>query len=48
LESAVIVALAGRLLRRLRHGDPVATRVALRKSDFIAAFAIGVSKGLPG
>jgi farnesyl-diphosphate farnesyltransferase len=47
-ESAVIVALAGRLLRRLRHGDPVATRVALRKSDFIAAFAIGVSKGLPG
>ncbi|HEY4470744.1 MAG TPA: squalene synthase HpnC [Stellaceae bacterium] len=47
-ESAVIVALAGRLLRRLRRGDPVATRVALRKSDFIAAFAIGVSKGLPG
>jgi farnesyl-diphosphate farnesyltransferase len=47
-ESAVIVALAGRLLRRLRNGDPVATRVALRKSDFIAAFAIGVSKGLPG
>jgi farnesyl-diphosphate farnesyltransferase len=47
-ESAVIVALAGRLLRRLRHGDPFATRVALRKSDFIAAFAIGVSKGLPG
>ena len=47
-ESAVIVALAGLLLRRLRHGDPVATRVALRKSDFIAAFAIGVLKGLPG
>src|SRR5690349_19558646 len=33
-ESAVIVELAGRLLRRLRHGDPVATRVALRKLDF--------------
>jgi farnesyl-diphosphate farnesyltransferase len=47
-ESAVIVALAERLLRRLRHGDPVATRVALRKSDFLAAFAIGVSKGFRG
>jgi farnesyl-diphosphate farnesyltransferase len=47
-ESAVIIALAERLLRRLRHGDPVATRVALRKSDFLAAFAIGVSKGFRG
>ncbi len=47
-ESAVIVDLAGRLLRRLRRGDPVATRVALRKSDFIAAFAIGVSRGFRG
>ena len=47
-ESAVIVELAGRLLRRLRHGDPVATRVALSKSDFLAAFAIGVSKGFRG
>lgn len=48
LESAVIVALAGRLLRRLRHGDPVAARVALSKSDFLAAFAVGVSRGLRG
>jgi farnesyl-diphosphate farnesyltransferase len=47
-ESAVIVELAGRLLRRLRHGDPVAVRVALSKSDFVAAFAIGVSRGLRG
>jgi hydroxysqualene synthase len=47
-ESAVIVALAGRLLRRLRHGDPVATRVAMSKSDFLAAFAIGVSRGFRG
>jgi farnesyl-diphosphate farnesyltransferase len=47
-ESAVIVELAGRLLRRLRDGDPVATRVALRKSDFLAAFAIGVSRGFRG
>ncbi len=47
-ESAIIVALAGRLLHRLRHGDPVAGRVALRKSDFLAAFAIGVSRGFRG
>jgi squalene synthase HpnC len=44
-ESAVIVELAGRLLRRLRHCDPVATRVALRKLDFLAALAVGVSRG---
>ena len=44
-ESAVIVELAGRLLRRLRHGDPVATRVALRKPDFLAALAVGVWRG---
>jgi squalene synthase HpnC len=47
-ESAVIVGLAGRLLRRLRHRDPVATRVALSKADFLAAFAIGVSRGFGG
>jgi hydroxysqualene synthase len=47
-ESAVIVALAERLLRRLRHGDPVAARVALSKSDFLAAFAVGVSRGFRG
>src|ERR1700726_2599145 len=34
-ESAGIVELAGRLLRRLRHGDTLATRVGLRKSDFL-------------
>lgn len=47
-ESAVIVALAARLSRRLRHGDPLAARVALRKSDFLAAFAIGISRGFRG
>ena len=47
-ESAVIVDLAARLLRRLRHGDPLASRVGLRKTDFIAAFVTGVSKGFPG
>ena len=47
-ESAVIVALAERLLRRLRHGDPVVTRVALSKFDFLAAFAVGISRGFRG
>jgi hydroxysqualene synthase len=42
-ESAVIVELAARLLRLLRRGDPLAARVKLRKSDFIAAFVIGAS-----
>jgi len=42
-EAAVILDLARRLLGRLRRGDPVRTRVALRKSDFLAAFVIGVS-----
>jgi farnesyl-diphosphate farnesyltransferase len=42
-EAAVILDLARRLLGRLRHGDPIRTRVALRKSDFLAAFVIGVS-----
>ena len=41
-ESAVIVALAGRLARRLRCGDPLAARVKLTKADFAAAFLIGV------
>jgi farnesyl-diphosphate farnesyltransferase len=42
-ECGVIVELAARLRRRLRQGDPVATRVKLRRSDFFAAFVIGVS-----
>ena len=33
LEVAVIVGLARRLARRLRRGDPVATRVKLQKTD---------------
>jgi hydroxysqualene synthase len=47
-ECGVIVELAARLLRRLRRGDPVATRVKLRKSDFFVAFVIGVSGHLRG
>ncbi len=45
-ECAVIVELAARLLNRLRRGDPVAARVKLRRSDFLAAFVIGVSGSL--
>src|SRR5208282_1016864 len=41
-ESGVIVALAARLARRLRRGDPLATRVALAKSDVAAAFLSGI------
>ena len=45
-ECAVIVELAHRLLCRLRRGDPVASRVRLRKSDFFAAFVIGMSRSV--
>ena len=41
-ESAVIVELAARLARRLRRGDPLATRVALATSDIAAAFLRGI------
>lgn len=41
-ESAVIVELAARLTRRLRHGDPLATRVKLTKRDVAGAFLTGI------
>lgn len=44
-EAAVIVALAARLAERLRRGDPLAGRVALRKQDFLAAFLKGAFGG---
>ena len=44
-ESATIVALAGRLSRRLRRRDPLATRVALSKGDFAAALLAGIVRG---
>ncbi|HUW81034.1 MAG TPA: squalene synthase HpnC [Acidocella sp.] len=37
VETAIIVNLARRLTNRLRHGDPLATRVKLTKPDFFAA-----------
>lgn len=42
MESAVIVQLAKRLTARLRHGDPLARRVALTKPDFIRCGLTGV------
>lgn len=45
MESAVIVRLAGRLCARLKRGDPLATRVALSKSDFAAAGITGAIAG---
>jgi farnesyl-diphosphate farnesyltransferase len=44
-ECAAIVELATRLLRRLRRYDPLADRVRLQKSDFMAAFVVGVLQG---
>ncbi|HZK89811.1 MAG TPA: squalene synthase HpnC [Stellaceae bacterium] len=44
-ESATIVALARRLSRRLRRGDPLAARVALGKGDFAAALVTGIVRG---
>jgi len=44
-ECAVIVELAARLVARLRRGDPLAGRVGLGKSDFVAAFVTGVARG---
>jgi farnesyl-diphosphate farnesyltransferase len=44
-ESATIVDLARRLSGRLRRGDPLAARVALRKSDFAAALVAGMWRG---
>ena len=45
-ECAVITELAARLLRRLRRGDPLAARVGLGKTDFLAAFLVGVLRGI--
>jgi farnesyl-diphosphate farnesyltransferase len=45
-ESAVIVALAGRLTLLLRRGDPLAGRVKLAKGDFAAALIAGLWRGI--
>lgn len=45
LQSTVTIALARRLLARLRAADPVAGRVALSKVDFARSFAGGWTRG---
>lgn len=45
MESAVIVRLADRLIDLLRKGDPLATRVALKKPDFLFAGLSGAMSG---
>lgn len=45
MESAVIIRLADRLIALLRSGDPVAARVALKKSDFAVAGIFGAISG---
>ncbi|MCB2113081.1 MAG: squalene synthase HpnC [Parvularculaceae bacterium] len=45
MESAVIVRLADRLILLLRKGDPVAGRVALKKTDFALAGLAGAVSG---
>ncbi|MEL7027668.1 MAG: squalene synthase HpnC [Pseudomonadota bacterium] len=48
MECGTIVALAGRLSRRLRRGDPLAERVALSKLDFALCAVQGIAWGLFG
>jgi len=45
MEASVTIALARRLLARLRAGDPVRGRVALGKVDFARAFAASPFRG---
>jgi hypothetical protein len=33
-------------LHRLRRGDPLAARVGLGKTDFLASFSVGVLRGI--
>ena len=42
VETAIICALANRLTAKLRHGDPLATRVKLSKLDVLAATLLGL------
>ena len=46
MESAVIVRLALRLSELLKHGDPIAGRVALTKLDFLRCGIIGAAAGI--
>jgi len=46
VETAIIARLARRLTARLRHGDPLATRVKLSKADFLAATLLSLGHAL--
>lgn len=46
MESATIVNLASRLLKKLRQKDPLATRISLNKWDFAMAGISGIATGL--
>jgi squalene synthase HpnC len=46
MESAVTVGLAFRLARHLRRGDPIASRVALTKVDFLRCGLSGILQGI--
>lgn len=43
MEASVITRLADRLVQRLRHGDPLADRIAPTKSDFVRCGASGIA-----
>jgi len=46
LETSIIVNLSHRLARRLRNGDPIATRVKLRPTDVVIS-VLGAARHLP-
>ncbi|MCP5373240.1 MAG: squalene synthase HpnC [Hyphomicrobiales bacterium] len=46
MESGAIVAIADRLIRRLRRDDPLGPRVALNKAGFLGSSALGALRGL--
>ena len=48
MESAAIIAIADRLLGRLRREDPVAGRVALGRASFLGCVASGALRALVG
>ena len=44
METATILAIAGKLSRELRRRDPLAERVVLTKAQFAACFAAGIGR----
>lgn len=46
MESAVIIQIADRLIKKLRKYDPLVKRVELRKSEYLSCVVIGAISGL--